>query len=537
MALPDIKGAGILAGFERWGWPWHGSIQSGTIGTTGIAHAQPLTGETWLIDTGRAPPDMTPQEILDEAAAGRTWLNYAHAPVTLGGSTNARTCMVYGHTLPNNSYLHIDEAGACWQITLSFSITTAGVASVTANIHRFGLLVTDGTVNPADIVLTDSITAYTGPAMTSPAGWLNDVYTNGSKALIAFHEFAFSIRRPVVACVEVAFTGVGGSTGAGLSMALSVPIPTSQLYLDQNTTTQAPPYATGVHGYQPHEQVVCDNCYDCDGETPPRHSAFTFTFDGEIMLNDSGAAYDRASYVLLNTRRVYYDQAGSAKAVSLRVAAETDVIFQSVVPASVTGQAYGYNSGGSAIFVCFGTVFTPARIDFYNEKRTSIELIVGGSVLDSASFTARQYWEQVEALNPNGIPQPTTWYTNLISDTAVTSSAGDFVAKLLATGLPAEEFIDIFAPYSFLAEDWNGYTEKAAISRDLSASQTTQVGISWDGLAAAFFVAPPSGTPRTYGNAATPGGALPIVTTGEWFYSRDRKNGTHSISTVRNCWV
>lgn len=241
MPLTDIKDAGILAGFTRWGWAYHGLISGGMIGSTGQAHPQPLdalgngNNVGWLIDTGMPAITLTPDEATYYAGLNIEWRNYALIP---GG-------YVYGTYIGAETYIHIDEAGDAWRIALAYSFPATNTLRLTMTIQRFGWLRVDGEYTPpapivkiADVVcnyieLTDPFPSGEGNYLSRSAK-LQDVHTNGSKALIGVllrknPGYGFDYADDLYSCVELTFTGAGGESGVSLYPAAVELIPNTTL--------------------------------------------------------------------------------------------------------------------------------------------------------------------------------------------------------------------------------------------------------------------------------------------------------------------
>lgn len=224
----DIKDAGILAGFERWGWPWHGLCEGGVIGSSGKTIPQPLWGNAWLIDKGLPEVDITPAEIVSEALAGREWRNYA---LIAGGQVNGTWLprrLVFGY-YESNAYIHIDADGIPWMVTLSATFPGSNVTRISLAIVRFGHFEL-GVGEQAAITKTIDVTCE-AVELTNPLGGpfayrdivLHDVWTNGAKALTCVWmktDLTYDYRE-VFSCIEIEITGSGGADGSLLSVGAS----------------------------------------------------------------------------------------------------------------------------------------------------------------------------------------------------------------------------------------------------------------------------------------------------------------------------
>lgn len=229
MPLPDIKDAGILAGFTRWGWPWHGVIKGGTVGATGQAHTQPLdslgngNNVSWLIDYGMPAIVLTPDEATYYAGLNMEWRNYA---LIAGG-------YAYGTYIGDETYIHIDEAGDAWRVALAYSFPATNTLRITMTLQRFGWLRVDGEYTPPAPVIKTIDVACAYIELTDPWGGgaegdylsrsakLQDVHTNGSKALVGVllrknPGYGFDYADDLFSCVELTFSGAGGESGVSL---------------------------------------------------------------------------------------------------------------------------------------------------------------------------------------------------------------------------------------------------------------------------------------------------------------------------------
>lgn len=222
MALGDIKDAGILAEFVRWGWPWHGLIQAGTVGATGQDHIQPAKCNSWLIDKGLDPLDLTPDQIAAYAAEGMEWRNYA----LIAGGT------VYGAELDDQTYIAVDDVGDNWMVTLAYSFLGSSQIRITASIVPFGVFQDEDIPLPTPVTktvdvqctaieLSNPVSAQGSITFTAQNADLHDVYTNGAKAIVGVLLETGAGLLYLFACIEVEIGGEGGTTGSGLDFTAS----------------------------------------------------------------------------------------------------------------------------------------------------------------------------------------------------------------------------------------------------------------------------------------------------------------------------
>lgn len=201
------------------GWPWHGLIAGGYVGSTGKAVNQPDHGWSWLIDMGLPAISRTPAQAAADAAAHYEWRNYA---LIAGG-------YLYDTHIGGASFIHVDEANIPWRITLSFSFPASNTLRVDVAIVRFGLfrdgvhstLETNVSVNCEHIDLGVS---STGDDYSDRIPRLWDVWTNGARALLGVELIAsdfYGDYYHLASVAELSISGTGGETGSGLSFELA----------------------------------------------------------------------------------------------------------------------------------------------------------------------------------------------------------------------------------------------------------------------------------------------------------------------------
>lgn len=309
MPLPDIKDAGILDGFTRWGWPFHGIIAGGTIGATGQAHPQPLDGNSygnnmgWLIDYGMPAVTLTPDEATYFAGLNMEWRNYA---LIAGG-------YAYGTYIGAETYIHIAEDGTAWRVALAYSYPVANTLRITATIERFGYLRIDGEYTaPAPAVVTADV-ACASIELVSPYSYryssLQDVFTNGSKALIGVllrqggGDDLFSL-------VELTITGAGGENGAALTLSAAEVKAAAALTPGALIETPLGPPLTWF---------TKDLAYINDSQTQCGPDEALFTITAVMVDRDYGSEvnYDQ-KWTYIYARYGYYNAAGNVVAVRFK---------------------------------------------------------------------------------------------------------------------------------------------------------------------------------------------------------------------------
>lgn len=221
--LADIKDAGILAGFELWGWPYHGLCTDGVIDLGGgLSHtiATPSHGSAWLYDLGLPAIDRTPDQLIADASLGHSWTNYS---MISGG-------VLYGTRLGANQFIHVDANSVPWLVSLAYSYPEASLQRVriTLSIVRFGLF-GEGVLTPIEVVRDVQCSSYMysmsgGYTYNGPTtSLLEDVWTNGIKCLVSVAQTRVTtpVLKDIFSLIEVVFSGTGGADGSGLVIAAS----------------------------------------------------------------------------------------------------------------------------------------------------------------------------------------------------------------------------------------------------------------------------------------------------------------------------
>lgn len=196
-------------------WPWHGLATNGVIalpgGHTHTMPTAPLTGNAWLLDNGGA--DLTPDAAA--LAAGETWLNHAH----IAGR------IYRGADIGADAFIFVDTDSKCWKVQLSYTFPDHYTLRLAISLSRFPGAGTVLSTRSIDIACEDltigalnSIDEYT---YNSRQGHLEDVWTNGAKALIGVILETGGNRYHLCSLVELLTSGAGGTTGSGLTMSAS----------------------------------------------------------------------------------------------------------------------------------------------------------------------------------------------------------------------------------------------------------------------------------------------------------------------------
>ncbi len=183
---------------DKIGHPWHGlyrastgKIETPAGGDIDLPGSAPDSGNCWLVQIPDLPePETTPEE----AAAGRTWTNYALISDQ----------KIYGRGI--SGPLYIDTAGRAWALTI-FRSGSRATKLLTVNISakRFGEIgagTAPTTALPSMSVAFETHADYPAESFELSGGFLLDVAKNGAKLL-----FGVTRRRGIAAVAEVTLTG------------------------------------------------------------------------------------------------------------------------------------------------------------------------------------------------------------------------------------------------------------------------------------------------------------------------------------------
>jgi hypothetical protein len=195
-------------------WPWHGMATDGVIDLPGAnTHTMPdapAHGCAWLLDFGGV--DLTPDP--DAIEAGETWL--AHAMIS-GGTFR-------GADIGENTFVFIDDNNKCWQIVLTYSITSSTNLRINVSITRFLISGTTPTTKTINITCENiTLGTYNGIDNYAYDGadvFLHDVWTNGKKALVGV-VLTVGDWHNMCSLIELNLSGTGGETGSELVITAS----------------------------------------------------------------------------------------------------------------------------------------------------------------------------------------------------------------------------------------------------------------------------------------------------------------------------
>jgi hypothetical protein len=182
MALPDIKDIGVIAAFERWGWPYHGLVQDGSMLLPDASIktiSQPAGGDVFALRVpGFTPADMTPEQIASDLAHGLQWYDYALI------SGNGRLC--YGKGLAATSketWIWAVSNTEKWLVELETAYVSSPYTAVTSGTYLLTLHMTVtltefgkfDVVAPAPVTHTINVSQ---PLSGTWSPWLGDAFVD-----------------------------------------------------------------------------------------------------------------------------------------------------------------------------------------------------------------------------------------------------------------------------------------------------------------------------------------------------------------------
>lgn len=133
LAFPDLQDVGVVARFERWGYPWHGLATSGSLDTSTHTIIQPTGGDTYVQRFPGVPAlSLPPAQIAADALVGMQWLDY----LILSGKNQ----QIYGAiNLGPLGWIYGSTDGTRWWIKVTSGTTVSGnSATFTFSVVRFG---------------------------------------------------------------------------------------------------------------------------------------------------------------------------------------------------------------------------------------------------------------------------------------------------------------------------------------------------------------------------------------------------------------
>lgn len=541
MPLQDIKDAGVLAGFRRWGWPYHG-LASTVGGNTTIAGSGKLieniyNGHAWLIDIDMPMVDITPAEVISEAAEHREWLTYANIS---GG-------VVYGKQLPMraafgrlspSAFIHIDAAGVPWLINLE----TIGWPSVN-HVRLYFEVIRFGDFRQANPPMPISRSATVICTAIEPTGLFSivnksylarevllfDVHTNGSKALFGVcgeygaPYYGTSGYIDVLSLLELKISGVGGADGSGLEFALDEAVGQPGL------TTFGP--NTGPTNLEPGSEMFLGNVYS-GVQTPSGGSTYeegcriwSASQDSAEILwvghVNSTAVECGVVWQFCNCRYATYDADGHIQAWRIRYRRTVDHSIAAIEDSGLLG--------GPACSADDPALTHTISVSIVGEVREGYTILNNDSEIDKVEHVIAYAGTQLQTyVCAFGVPCSFT-----VTNPTPYASTGETWEGSLSAALPAGTGWPDTG-----ANRWIMFSFADARAVNLNTPQAlpdgTKVGIYRTTNAAAFYVGDPS---RIYGNVCTQVGVQSTTLTGNFYFAWQRKTGDSAILPNPCCYV
>lgn len=559
MALPDIRHAGVLADVTLFGWPYHGLCSGGSVTLPGgLTHAmlQPTHGAAWLYDRGLPPIYRSPDQATADALLGHQWFNYGFIS---GG-------VLYGTDLGTNRFIYIDPDGVRWLLTMTPSTPEISSQRVRLSftVEKFGVLRENGAsstiaVNVLNVQCTSiSIASFAGVNYSATAIYLEDVWTNGTKALVGVYR-TDGHSADMFALIELEMSGLGGVYGEGVVIsATEIRANTDLTYANAIAVAFDP----GVSGSFP----MNDTGAGCSRVIT--WGAFTGIFWETNFLHMVGTL-DAADTVRDSTtsfaRTPHYDDSGNPHVYRLVSGYKQDYALTGHSDSSSGSQTYSGTycdvresdavcSGSTSISMSFEYGLTLLRDNVEIDSVKFVQTAVGVQYYatlrdyDSATYTG--------ADPPAEPPTPPGWlsdpwgnrgggYTKQVALFSAPSMSGS-LASSLSISPPAftggQSFSASAPPLSgtgaaAIYSAWRTGTRYLSSGSAVIGGSDT-VGIQRIDACAVGFYHLVSGT-RTYGNIHTPLGALSagMTSSGNIYFTWNRKTGAYSFSASPICYV
>lgn len=562
MPLPDIRVAGVLAGINLWGWPYHGLCSAGTITLPNSSTkeiAPPTHGAAWLYDMGLPAVTRSPAQSLGDADLGHQWLNYAFVS---GG-------VLYGVQLGDNSFIYVDPDGDRWLITMTATAPDISAQRVRLafTVVKFGVISENGEAGAiAATVLNVQCTqiAYTsmaGANYSSTPIYLEDVWTNGQRALIGVYR-SDGFVADMYSLIELTLSGAGGEIGSG------VVIEAAEIRADADLTYS---HST-AELFDPGESVTVpfsDTGTDCD------RIVTWGPWSGPLWVADVGMpgtldVQDTDRDITTSFARVaHYDAAGMAHVYRLVSGYRQQYAYAGFDSDYAGSEQYCGQIAGT----------NPIESDAHATGSTSITLVIeyglslmrDDQVVDSVKFAQsadgaqlffKSYTASSQAIyvGPDPVASEPPTPDGYISspwgsvNTTFSKQIMRFTAPVLTGSLAASLSI---TPPAFSGSQSFGYTAPPLSESAMTAIYTSwragtrhyssgsaviadsaTVGIQRIDSKAVSFYADDAGA-RTYGSIHTPTGALPAGETASsnLYFAWNRKTGQTAISTSPICYV
>ena len=533
MAFPDLKDVGILAGFVRWGWPWHGLCEGGVIGTSGKTITQPATGDSWLIDKGLPPLDIDPAVVISEAAAGREWRNYALI----------HSNKIYDTHIGQDAYVFVDEDGDNWLIDVNVTFPgTANLARINLSIVRFGVFKPGG--SPDTPVIKSIDVPCEAIELTNPYGgpfydrWgeITDVLTNGSKALVCVFMLIDPgyAQKAIFSAIELVLSGKGGVDGSGLVVAASEVKGQGALTSKLVNTGANGPIASTVFGWV---YDIVDTVVSTCNPYIPSQLARTWSYSTTGFVTWSTSLYDSVTDNILQKiicRVCRYDSAGVVEALRLKYEKSTDHWVTAASPGNYNGQVQLTCDGN---LDCSGLMPTGSSISIAGAYKIGFYFLKNDTVIDYIEW--REEYAGTQTRTPSVVCGPTV-VSNYIQTVIGTTyaSTGRYWGGPHAGSLPnpsSVSFDPFTGPDQDLFVDWADIANHK-FKHYFLTDGVTSYGLNRDGGTAALFVIP-SGGSVSYGPVATPLGNKTTSLTASFYFAWQRKTGDFAFSANPICYV
>ena len=552
-----------------WGWPWHGLATGGVIPGSDKAITQPTGGQSgtgpagcasWLIDMDLPAISLTAEETAEATANNYEWRNYA---LIYGGR-------ISNIALPNNSYIHVDSENKCWLITLSFAYVAENHVDITATIKRFGLF---GQGAVASITKTADVDCEHIEMRTLDGNpvrsydyrdiLLEDVWTNGEKALVGVWlstgSGVYLGPADLFSVIEITFTGAGGATGSGLTMAATEAIPQSELTFRVSEPGSAPVNALGDPAYQltggaygfsfsfPDGATYDAFCYLDIGEKLPGTSSInvvtpnywqTEPFDSRVIVG----RHVESSFA----RSPHYNNSGLPQSLRLSIIDSHDHWVTGYETTSLSGSMY---------LACFSTGFCTDTgvtaswsMTLAGAKKYGYYIYQSDTLIDKLEWvenkTAVQthYYDMDMPTNPHCVAMPPSTANANKSQTFETDAPiwSGSLAPILNGMDPPDLYWD--------SPDLNDWTlvnqwrkRNYTFNGEIAITPEMILGAQAINAHAAGLYLRDDGvaTARTYGPVGTPIGTLTYSSTPstDIYFAWQRKTGAHAFSTSPICYV
>lgn len=231
---------------KLWGAPYHGKVQSGLLAKSNsgqMVYPQPTSGNTVLYKHPTTPAVVRDvNELAADVIDGREWRDYA---IIAGGG------QLHGQEI-GAAWLHRDELGRMWRITL---IPTVSTAIIVLSCKQFGTVGISEQDSIGEVLINADVTVSESTSINSIQ--LMDVKPDGSqcavKILDGFQHALITIDLSGLGTLEDASAGVAMvdslKTLTESWITATLQIPSTSVHYDKSpaqTTTHFPPILEDV---------------------------------------------------------------------------------------------------------------------------------------------------------------------------------------------------------------------------------------------------------------------------------------------------